>query len=144
MVCTLLLLFTTTDIIKAIFHFFTVLTDIDINSYDDDTLGTPSVASYRMNQDVFCVQPASLRAAGSFRSSRSPTGAIRRPTPAQQDDQNQSQLIKFRGKSYAIHSFIFRCKALYFIPNVSGLFCAIKRCYLLSFTSIAFNTYKSY
>lgn len=80
-----------------------LLTDIDINSYDDDTIGTPSVTSFRLNQDVLCIQPASLRNAGSFRSSReSSSGVIKRPnnvTP--QDSITSHQLIKFRERSYS-------------------------------------------
>lgn len=76
-------------------YLISVLTDIDINSYNDDTLDAPSVASYRMNEDVLCIQPPSLRQSGSFRSSRNTTGAIKRPTINQQD--TQPQLIKFRG-----------------------------------------------
>lgn len=78
------------------FNFFLpVLTDIDINSYDDDTLGTPSVTSFRLNQDVLCIQPASLRTSGSFRSNKDTTGAIQK-TNTQRDQSTQP--IKFRGK----------------------------------------------
>lgn len=54
-----------------------LLTDIDINSYDDSTLGAPSITSYRMNEDVLCIQPPSLRTQGSFRSTRdAPTSMV--------------------------------------------------------------------
>ncbi|KAF5290784.1 hypothetical protein FQA39_LY14627 [Lamprigera yunnana] len=76
-----------------------LLTDIDINSYNDDTLDAPSVASYRMSEDVLCIQPPSLRPSGSFRSSRNTTGAIKRPPVSQQDI--QPQLMKFRERSYS-------------------------------------------
>ncbi|XP_018320731.1 uncharacterized protein LOC108733882 [Agrilus planipennis] len=76
-----------------------LLTDIDISSYDDDTLGAPSVASFRLNQDVFCVQPSTLKSSGSFKdNNRSSTGAVKRQ-PAQQD--SQPQLIKYRERSYS-------------------------------------------
>lgn len=72
------------------------MTDIDINSYDDSTLGAPSVTSYRMNQDVLCIQPPNLRASGSFRSTRDNSNtASKRSTAATEDVQHQ--LMKFRG-----------------------------------------------
>ncbi|KAK9737205.1 hypothetical protein QE152_g10908 [Popillia japonica] len=80
-----------------------LLTDIDINSYDDDTLGTPTVTSYRMNQDVLCIQPPSLRNTGSFRSARDSTGAVKRTNNITQHHHQEvtTQLIKFRERSYS-------------------------------------------
>ncbi|XP_019866994.2 uncharacterized protein LOC109595986 [Aethina tumida] len=77
-----------------------LLTDIDINSYDDSTLGAPSVTSYRMNEDVLCIQPPSLRASGSFRSARDQVPLpVRRPATNVPD--TQCQFIKFRERSYS-------------------------------------------
>ncbi|CAG9826642.1 unnamed protein product [Diabrotica balteata] len=75
-----------------------LLTDIDISTYDDSTIGTPSVTSYRLSDDVFCVQPPSLRAMGSFRSSRE-TGAISK----RNDNGNipDTKYFKFRERSYS-------------------------------------------
>ncbi|KAH0807538.1 hypothetical protein GEV33_015250 [Tenebrio molitor] len=58
-----------------------LLTDIDINTYDDSTLEAPSITSYRMNQDVLCVQPPSLRGMGSFRSTRETSNFSKRNVP---------------------------------------------------------------
>ncbi|XP_076270162.1 uncharacterized protein LOC143202479 isoform X4 [Rhynchophorus ferrugineus] len=76
-----------------------LLTDIDINSYEDSTLGAPSVTSYRMSRDVFCVQPQSLRGAGSFRSSRDSSQPPKRAAANIPD--TQCQYIKFRERSYS-------------------------------------------
>ncbi|XP_076270160.1 uncharacterized protein LOC143202479 isoform X2 [Rhynchophorus ferrugineus] len=76
-----------------------ILTDIDINSYEDSTLGAPSVTSYRMSRDVFCVQPQSLRGAGSFRSSRDSSQPPKRAAANIPD--TQCQYIKFRERSYS-------------------------------------------
>lgn len=73
-----------------------LLTDIDINTYDDSTLGSPSVASYRLSKDVLCIQPPSLRAAGSFRSRDIPNSSAKRNIP-----DSQCQFIKFRERSYS-------------------------------------------
>ncbi|KAJ8950509.1 hypothetical protein NQ318_015253 [Aromia moschata] len=75
-----------------------LLTDIDINTYDDSTLGSPSVTSYRMNHDVLCIQPPSLRASESFRSTRdnTPNSTAKRNVP-----DTQCQYIKFRERSYS-------------------------------------------
>lgn len=87
--------------ISDLLFLLSVLTDIDINSYDDDTLGTPTVTSYRMNQDVLCIQPPSLRNTGSFRSARDSTGAVKRTNNITQHHHQEvtTQLIKFRGKN---------------------------------------------
>nr|XP_023019079.1 uncharacterized protein LOC111507927 isoform X1 [Leptinotarsa decemlineata]XP_023019081.1 uncharacterized protein LOC111507927 isoform X2 [Leptinotarsa decemlineata] len=74
-----------------------LLTDIDISTYDDSTLGAPSVTSYRMNDDVFCVQPPSLRAMGSFRSSRDSTNSTSKRNPPD----GKSHYFKFRERSYS-------------------------------------------
>ncbi|KAL1490590.1 hypothetical protein ABEB36_013258 [Hypothenemus hampei] len=73
-----------------------LLTDIDINSYDDSTLGAPSVTSYRMSRDVLCVQPPSLR--GSFRSNRDTSQPPKRTNNV---PDGQCQYIKFRERSYS-------------------------------------------
>ncbi|ENN77402.1 hypothetical protein YQE_06227, partial [Dendroctonus ponderosae] len=70
-----------------------LLTDIDINSYDDSTLGAPSVTSYRMSRDVLCIQPPSLRASGSFRSTRDTSQPPKRVANI---PDAQCQHIKFR------------------------------------------------
>uniref|UniRef100_A0AAR5PFU9 PH domain-containing protein n=1 Tax=Dendroctonus ponderosae TaxID=77166 RepID=A0AAR5PFU9_DENPD len=75
-----------------------VLTDIDINSYDDSTLGAPSVTSYRMSRDVLCIQPPSLRASGSFRSTRDTSQPPKRVANI---PDAQCQHIKFRERSYS-------------------------------------------
>lgn len=82
-----------------------MLTDIDISSYDDDTLGTPSVTSFRLNKDVLCIQPASLRNADSFRSTKDVnSGAIKRNNyPAL--EAAPPPPIKFRGMHLYEHTF---------------------------------------
>nr|XP_015836073.1 PREDICTED: uncharacterized protein LOC100142172 isoform X2 [Tribolium castaneum] len=74
-----------------------LLTDIDINTYDDSTLEAPSITSYRMNQDVLCIQPPSLRGMGSFRSTRETSNFSKRNVPNIQD----IPFIKFRERSYS-------------------------------------------
>lgn len=74
-----------------------LLTDIDINTYDDSTIGAPSVTSYRMNRDVICIQPPSLRAAGSFRS----RDTSQPPKRSNNIPDAQCQYIKFRERSYS-------------------------------------------
>ncbi|XP_066251135.1 uncharacterized protein [Euwallacea similis] len=79
-----------------------LLTDIDINdvnSYDDSTLGAPSVTSYRMSRDVLCIQPPSLRQSGSFRSTRENTHLPAKRVANIPD--SQCQYIKFRERSYS-------------------------------------------
>lgn len=76
------------------YKFFSVLTDIDINTYDDSTLEAPSITSYRMNQDVLCVQPPSLRGMGSFRSTRETSNFSKRNVP----NVHEIPFIKFRGE----------------------------------------------
>lgn len=76
-----------------------LLTDIDINSYDDSTLGTPSVTSYRMNQDVLCIQPPSLRTQGSFRSTRDTANSSSKRNISHPPE-TQCQ-FKFRERSYS-------------------------------------------
>ncbi|XP_060517700.1 uncharacterized protein LOC132696724 isoform X2 [Cylas formicarius] len=79
-----------------------LLTDIDINSYDDSTLGAPSVTSYRLSRDVLCVQPPSLRAAGSFRSTKEGGNPpAKRNSPMVNVPEGQCQYIKFRERSYS-------------------------------------------
>lgn len=75
-----------------------LLTDIDISSYDDSTLGAPSVTSYRLSRDILCIQPPSLRAAGSFRSTRDSSQPPKRVTNVAD---SQCQYIKFRERSYS-------------------------------------------
>lgn len=75
-----------------------LLTDIDISTYDDSTLGTPSVTSYRMNDDVFCIQPPSLQGFGSSRSSREPGMTSRRNDNGNNSD---TKYFKFRERSYS-------------------------------------------
>jgi hypothetical protein len=74
-----------------------ILTDIDINTYDDSTLEAPSITSYRMNQDVLCVQPPSLRGMGSFRSTRETSNFSKRNVP----NVHEIPFIKFRERSYS-------------------------------------------
>ncbi|CAH1176088.1 unnamed protein product, partial [Phaedon cochleariae] len=74
-----------------------LLTDIDISTYDDSTLGAPSITSYRLNDDVFCVQPPSLRTTNSFRSSRDSSNSTSKRNPP---DSNH-QYFKFRERSYS-------------------------------------------
>ncbi|KAJ8916719.1 hypothetical protein NQ315_013923 [Exocentrus adspersus] len=77
---------------------FSLLTDIDINSYDDSTLGTPSVTSYRLNQDILCVQPPSLRTQGSIRSAKDTINSTTRRNISIPPSDSQCQYIKFRGR----------------------------------------------
>ncbi|XP_066141537.1 uncharacterized protein [Euwallacea fornicatus] len=79
-----------------------LLTDIDINdvnSYDDSTLGAPSVTSYRMSRDILCIQPPSLRQSGSFRSTRENAHLPAKRVANIPD--SQCQYIKFRERSYS-------------------------------------------
>ncbi|XP_022918986.1 uncharacterized protein [Onthophagus taurus] len=77
-----------------------LLTDIDINAYDTDTLEAISVTSYRMSEDILCIQPPYLRVSGSFRSSREPVREVKRPKEVPPEVAPQ-QLIKFRERSYS-------------------------------------------
>ncbi|CAG9859240.1 unnamed protein product [Phyllotreta striolata] len=81
-----------------------LLTDIDISTYDDSTIGTPSVTSYRLSDDVYCVQPPSHRAMGSFRSSReSGTTVHHGVANASTENGNifDTKYFKFRERSYS-------------------------------------------
>ncbi|XP_017778164.1 PREDICTED: uncharacterized protein LOC108563872 [Nicrophorus vespilloides] len=70
-----------------------LLTDIDINAYDDDTIGTTSVTSYRMNEDVLCIQPPSLRNNSAYKGCQ-----YGRPTTTQDIPPH---MIRFRERSYS-------------------------------------------
>lgn len=80
-----------------------LLTDIDINIYDDDTMRTPSVTSYRHNKDVLCVQPPSLRPMGSFRSTRDslPVNINGNTRKNVQVEEKPCHFIKYRERSYS-------------------------------------------
>lgn len=92
-----------------------MLTDIDISSYDG-TIGSPSIASFRINEDVICVSRTSRRyngmdgdnssLRGSFRGTNHratapPTANI--PNKIQNGNVHPQginpQLMKFRGKN---------------------------------------------
>ncbi|CAH1102361.1 unnamed protein product [Psylliodes chrysocephalus] len=76
-----------------------LLTDIDVSAYDDSTIGTtPSVTSYRLSEDVFCIQPPSLRALGSFRSSRETETTSHNKQNGNTPD---TKYFKFRERSYS-------------------------------------------
>lgn len=78
-----------------------LLTDIDINTYDDSTLEAPSVTSYRLSKDVLCIQPPSLRPSGSFRSTRdsAPVNSTKRCQP--KIEERPCHFIKYRERSYS-------------------------------------------
>lgn len=78
--------------------FFSVLTDIDINTYEDSSsIETPSITSYRMSDDIFCIQPPSLRGMGSFKSNVGSTSSTIR-TNGRKEVEPPKQYFKFRGK----------------------------------------------
>lgn len=111
---------------KLFVFIFSVLTDIDINSYDDSTLGTPSLTSYRMNQDVLCVQPPSLRAQGSFRSTRDTANSSTKRNISNVPD-SQCQFIRFRGRNFAVAHFR-RCGDLTININTSRYLNIVNSC----------------
>lgn len=75
--------------------FVTVLTDIDINSYDSSSIEVPSINSYRMTQDVMCVKPSSHRGGmGSFRSTRDTVRSTNSNVP---NGKNERPVLMYRG-----------------------------------------------
>lgn len=77
-----------------------VLTDIDINTCEDSSsIETPSITSYKMSDDIFCIQPPSLRGMGSFRSNVGSTSSTIR-TYGKKEEAPPKQYFKFRGEWY--------------------------------------------
>lgn len=84
-------------------HRLSLLTDIDINSCNsDDTLTSQSVMSYRLNHDVLCIQPPSIRDSYRSHNQQRQQEELQQCKQLQQRQQREANAqIKFRERSYS-------------------------------------------